>query len=103
MTSWTDNLQTTADTAEFNNKIFFLPGIERSDSSEDELDESTVEEEVEEEKGKQTGVTALHSQQSTGFWKSKLLSERNILLLNEFLFFIVSLSSPYRKHSAARH
>lgn len=43
----------------FNNKISFFPGIDRADSSEEELDESTVEEEVEEEKGKQTWVIAL--------------------------------------------
>lgn len=37
----------------FNNKIF-IPGIDRADSGEDELNESIAEEGGEEEKGKQT-------------------------------------------------
>ncbi len=43
--------------------IFSSPGIERADSSEDELDESTVPEEGEEQKGKKN-MEPLHMQAS---------------------------------------
>lgn len=69
----------------FNNKIF-IPGIDRADSGEDELNESIAEEGGEEEKGKQTWVAAWHF--TTNHWVLPHFSQGNLWEREIFFYWV---------------